>query len=120
MKKIDFKNLPDKTTPINADNLNLLQDNIEESINEVDTKIMQHLFELNIDDIKETGNYEIFNAKGTLPTGFNTNDNNIIIQNLMRDEEYGRQILYDVRSHLIYTRSLRNFQWYEWYQIQLI
>lgn len=29
MEKIDFKDLPDTTTPITADNLNLLQDNIE-------------------------------------------------------------------------------------------
>ena len=29
MERIDFKDLPDTTTPITADNLNLLQDNIE-------------------------------------------------------------------------------------------
>ena len=32
MKKITFKNLPDKTTPISANNLNQLQNNIEEAI----------------------------------------------------------------------------------------
>jgi hypothetical protein len=38
MEKIDFKDYPDTTTPINAENLNTIQDNAEISINEVDTK----------------------------------------------------------------------------------
>ena len=33
MKKIEFKNLPSKETPISAKNLNLLQQNIEDEIN---------------------------------------------------------------------------------------
>lgn len=33
MQKINFKNLPDKSTPINATNLNQLQDNVEASFN---------------------------------------------------------------------------------------
>lgn len=32
MKKIDFKNLPDKTTPLSAENLKLMQDYAEEDI----------------------------------------------------------------------------------------
>ena len=35
MQKIEFKDLPDTTTPITAYNLNLLQDNVEEGINGV-------------------------------------------------------------------------------------
>ena len=35
MQKIDFQNYPDTTTPIDADNLNDLQDNVEEAIDEV-------------------------------------------------------------------------------------
>lgn len=34
MEKVDFKNLPDKTTPINAANLNKMQDNTEKAIGE--------------------------------------------------------------------------------------
>lgn len=34
MNKIDFKNLPDTTTPLSAENLNLLQDNVEDGIQE--------------------------------------------------------------------------------------
>jgi len=32
MDKINFKNLPNKTTPINAENLNQMQNNIESYI----------------------------------------------------------------------------------------
>ena len=34
MDKINFKNLPNKTTPINAENLNKIQENAEKAINE--------------------------------------------------------------------------------------
>lgn len=37
MQKINFKNLPDTTTPINSTNLNKLQDNIEDCIDELHT-----------------------------------------------------------------------------------
>lgn len=33
MNKIEFKDLPDTTTPITADNLNLLQSNVENAMN---------------------------------------------------------------------------------------
>ena len=35
MNKINFTNLPDQTTPINATNMNLLQTNVENAIDEV-------------------------------------------------------------------------------------
>ena len=38
MKKIGFKNLPSKETPISANNLNLLQQNVEDEINKRVTK----------------------------------------------------------------------------------
>lgn len=37
MEKINFKNLPDKTTPINAFNLNKIQENAESAINTLET-----------------------------------------------------------------------------------
>lgn len=37
MEKINFKDLPDTTTPITADNLNLLQDNIENLFTDIKT-----------------------------------------------------------------------------------
>lgn len=36
MNKIEFKDLPDTTTPLSASNLNTMQDNIEEAINASD------------------------------------------------------------------------------------
>lgn len=42
MNLIDFKNYPDTTTPVNADNLNLLQTNIENSINDVENDITKY------------------------------------------------------------------------------
>lgn len=37
MNKINFKNLPDKTTPLNATNLNALQQNVEDAITTLET-----------------------------------------------------------------------------------
>ena len=39
MQKINFKNLPDTSTPLSAENLNLLQDNIENAIDTVASDI---------------------------------------------------------------------------------
>lgn len=39
MQKINFEDKPSTTTPIDADNLNLLQDNVEEAINEVQSNL---------------------------------------------------------------------------------
>ena len=36
MQKINFKNLPDTSTPLNAENLNLMQENIETAINSIE------------------------------------------------------------------------------------
>lgn len=37
MDKINFQNLPNTTTPVNATNLNQLQDNIENTLNTYST-----------------------------------------------------------------------------------
>lgn len=39
MNKINFKNLPDTTTPLSAENLNLLQDNVEDAIPTLDSTV---------------------------------------------------------------------------------
>ena len=63
MNKITFEDLPSTNTPINAENLNLMQDNIESAINEntnainnVDTKANKNADEL--DSVKEKLEYE--------------------------------------------------------------
>lgn len=55
MAFIEFKNLPDKTTPINSKNLNLLQEKIEEKINDVETELK-----------KATTRLLIFNGEGAM------------------------------------------------------
>lgn len=51
MKKIEFKDLPDETTPIDSDNLNLMQNNIEEAIgNSID--LSKSLGNIIVDDIE--------------------------------------------------------------------
>lgn len=42
MEKINFKNLPDETTPINASNLNKMQDNIEADIQPLKENILSN------------------------------------------------------------------------------
>ena len=42
MNLIDFKDYPDTSTPVNADNLNLLQTNIENSIVDVENDITKY------------------------------------------------------------------------------
>lgn len=60
MNKIEFKNLPETSTPLNADNLNAMQDNIEE---EIGTKISKSAIKtINASDdfnnLIETGIYQ--------------------------------------------------------------
>lgn len=71
----------------------------------------------NIDNIKKSGFYGIFNATGTLPTGYSTSDNNIFIENIMWSSDFGRQILHDVRTKNTYIRNLSANSWNSWSQI---
>lgn len=41
MEKINFENKPSTDSPINADNLNLLQDNVEDAINNINFNISE-------------------------------------------------------------------------------
>lgn len=68
----------------------------------------------NIDNIKENGTFGVFNATGTLPTGYSASDNNFIVECFMWASDYGRQILHDVRSNKIYIRNLFNNVWQPW------
>lgn len=65
MEKIDFKNLPDETTPINAENLNKFQDNMEKAVDEklstVDTRLEEKItqYDNSINNFKFAGNQAI-------------------------------------------------------------
>lgn len=73
----------------------------------------------NIDTLKENGKYGIFNATGTLPSGYSSSDNNIIIECIMWTNDYGRQILHDVRTTNTYIRIINNNTWYSWHKFTL-
>ena len=62
MDKINFQNLPSTEIPIDADNLNKIQDNVESSINDVDTRVdsmYKILWENSDPDSEFTGNQTI-------------------------------------------------------------
>lgn len=69
----------------------------------------------NINNLTEAGIFGIYNATGTLPTGYSTSDNNIFIQNMLwGDETYGRQIFYDIRTNSTYSREKSQGSWTSW------
>lgn len=90
MNKINFKNLPDQTTPVNANNLNQLQINVENAINEVANRIVT------------TGSYTTTDAiPSKTPTSINitlpvnlelSNDNYIILATADGYGNYGNWI----------------------------
>lgn len=72
--------------------------------------------------IRDTGNvdnlvlgwFNYFNAKGTLPPGYNPNDNDFLVENKGVGENWFRQILYDVRSFNKFERMRIDGNWSEW------
>lgn len=73
----------------------------------------------NINNLLENGKFGIFNATGTLPTGYSTSDNNIIIENMMWNNEYGRQILHDIRTTNTFIRCINGGLWQSWRQFAI-
>ena len=113
-QKQTWEDLPSTNTPITASRLNHMEDGIYEAYERIgggETLPM----ETNIDNISTFGFYGVFNATGTLPTGYSTSDNNIFIQNMLwGNGDYGRQVLYDIRSNNTYTRQKNNGTWQSW------
>lgn len=109
-----------ETNTYSCNYINLLNLNVESEINEINNVIYQRLDNnYNIDNIKTNGLYGIFNATGTLPSGYSQNDNNFFIETMIWYETYGRQILHDVRTTNTYIRNLSNNVWQAWKQINL-
>lgn len=62
MTKINFQNLPNTTTPVNADNLNDLQDNVETAINTKQNTVESGLILSNaMTTVSEEGAKKIYN-----------------------------------------------------------
>lgn len=69
MNKIEFKNLPDTTTPLNAENLNLLQDNVEDAIPTLDSAVSTS----STNGVENQAITNYVNTKGIYESGSNAN-----------------------------------------------
>ena len=54
MEKIEFKNLPDTSTPIDAESLNKIQDNLETEINKVKSEALTESKEAVKEELKKS------------------------------------------------------------------
>lgn len=91
-------------------------DETNETIQTVDNKIYAELAQgTNIDTLKANGKYGIYNATGTLPSGFSSSDNNVIVECIMWNTDYGRQILHDVRTANTFIRRINGGVWQSWH-----
>ena len=68
-------------------------------------------------DVPFLGWANYFNAKGTLPNGYNPEDNDFLIENKGVGNDWIRQILYDVRSYNSFVRMRTNGTWSEWREL---
>jgi hypothetical protein len=81
-------------------------------INKIPMKVLPE--NTNIDEILDNGNFAIFNAKGTLPSGFNLDDNNVFVESNLWYSDFGVQTLKSVRSQKRWIRHRANGVWGEW------
>ena len=70
MQKINFENKPSTNSPINADNLNLLQDNVEDAIDEVSDDIIYVEYTQNYSITTGTGTRSRVTFQTSVPTGY--------------------------------------------------
>lgn len=69
MTKIEFKNLPDTSTPLNAENLNQLQDNVEAAIPVLDDQVSTS----STNGVQNQAITNYVNTKGIYESGSNAN-----------------------------------------------
>ena len=71
MQKINFENKPSTNSPINADNLNLLQDNVEDAIDEVSDDIIYVEYTQNYSITTGAGTHSRVTFQTSVPAGYN-------------------------------------------------
>ena len=54
MEKVEFKNLPDTSTPIDAESLNKIQDNLETEINKVKSEALTESKDVVKEELKKS------------------------------------------------------------------
>ena len=70
MNKIEFKDLPDTSTPYNAETFNLLQDNVEDAIDEVSDDIIYVEYTQNYSITAGAGTHSRVTFQTSVPTGY--------------------------------------------------
>lgn len=112
MQKINFQDLPNTTTPINATNLNAMQTNAETAINE--TKPSAAINNVNLNDYTDFG----FKYFGTGCT--NAPSTYIYVQTITNGGD-ATQIAYSVLNHEMWKRGGALYdgvrQWTDWEKI---
>ena len=71
MQKINFENKPSTVSPINATNLNALQDNVEDAIDEVSDDIIYVEYTQNYSITAGAGTHSRVTFQTSVPAGYN-------------------------------------------------
>lgn len=71
MQKINFENKPSTVSPINATNLNALQDNVEDAIDEVSDDIIYVEYTQNYSLTAGAGTHSRVTFQTSVPAGYN-------------------------------------------------
>ena len=90
MRKINFQNLPNNTTPINNTNLNQLQDNVEDYVDETNTTLQN-----NIDTVDSN-----------LTSSINTNITKVLTALGLNVDTYSSSSTYAVGDMVIYNNTI--------------
>jgi hypothetical protein len=107
MEKIEFKDLPDTTTPITANNLNLLQENIESWL------IGNRTANVDLNNYKQTGVYYF-------TTGLTHSPSSYLYCLVFGDGiDHAMQIAVPIGgdNSLLYVRKLNNNNWSSWKEL---
>lgn len=105
MDKINFQNLPNTTTPVNASNLNLLQDNVDNAKVEKSTT-------LSTTDLNNlTNTTELHYCTGATNRPISSNG---WVVSIKYSSVYTKQFYYPVNSNVSYERLQINGTWGDW------
>lgn len=125
MTKIEFKNLPDTSTPLSAENLNTMQDNIEDAIdnvsidlddevsttstNGIENQAITNYVDGEIQDTKDYVDSEVATKQDILTTTHGTGNIDISTTNVEKNDfiKYGKIV--DIELVLTVTNQISNW-----------
>lgn len=113
MERIDFKDLPNTTTPITADNLNLLQDNVENEIEKYQNIPKTNLTLSNTIDLNDLVETAFYTCGGNAPVNSpqNTGWNGCL---LVFKSYYVFQIIFTATNKIWFRYRLETNEWTSW------